>query len=214
MKSGPQRRYEAVLFDLLTALIDSWTLWNRVAGSEEAGRRWRAEYLELTYGCGDYEPYEKLVAAAAQRTGMRPGAAQALEDEWLSLPPWPEAPGLLASLSGTHRLGIVTNCSERLGRAAAGLFGVSFETVITAEKAGYYKPNPRPYQMALDALRLPAGKVLFVAGSGFDLVGTARVGLDTYWHNRVGLKPPPKAPRPVMESKGLEGVPALALSPA
>jgi hypothetical protein len=26
-------RYEAVLFDLLTALLDSWSLWNDVAGS-------------------------------------------------------------------------------------------------------------------------------------------------------------------------------------
>jgi hypothetical protein len=35
-----QKRYAAVLFDLLTGLLDSWTVWNRVAGSEEAGRRW------------------------------------------------------------------------------------------------------------------------------------------------------------------------------
>src|ERR1700741_4494661 len=26
-------RYDAVLFDLLTALLDSWTLWGKVAGS-------------------------------------------------------------------------------------------------------------------------------------------------------------------------------------
>ena len=42
----------AVLFDLLTALLDSWTVWNAAAGSEEKGRAWRAEYLRLTYGCG------------------------------------------------------------------------------------------------------------------------------------------------------------------
>lgn len=31
----------AVLFDLLTGLINSWTLWDDVAGSQEDGRRWR-----------------------------------------------------------------------------------------------------------------------------------------------------------------------------
>jgi len=36
-----ERRYDAVVFDLLTALIDSWTLWNFAAGSPEAGLRWR-----------------------------------------------------------------------------------------------------------------------------------------------------------------------------
>ena len=38
----------AVLFDLLTALLDSWTVWNSVAGSEAAGGMWRAEYLLVT----------------------------------------------------------------------------------------------------------------------------------------------------------------------
>ena len=60
------RRYEAVLFDLLTGLLDSWTLWNAVAGSEEAGRRWRAAYLAVTYRTGRYQPYEELVARAAE----------------------------------------------------------------------------------------------------------------------------------------------------
>jgi 2-haloacid dehalogenase len=46
----------AVLFDLLTALLDSWTLWNAVAGSETGGVVWRGEYLRLTYGCGAYVP--------------------------------------------------------------------------------------------------------------------------------------------------------------
>ena len=54
----------AVLFDLLTALIDSWALWNAVAGSEETGLAWRAAYLRLTYGAGAYVPYEDLVRAA------------------------------------------------------------------------------------------------------------------------------------------------------
>src|ERR1700752_2688663 len=40
----------AVLFDLLTALLDSWTTWNAAAGSEPRGRAWRAEYLRMTYG--------------------------------------------------------------------------------------------------------------------------------------------------------------------
>ena len=54
-------KYDAVVFDLLTALLDSWTLWNAVAGSEADGLRWRRRYLEITYGCGRYRPYETLV---------------------------------------------------------------------------------------------------------------------------------------------------------
>src|SRR4051794_8525593 len=60
-----ERRYDAVVFDLLTALIDSWTLWNAAAGSEADGLRWRRKYLELTYGQGAYRAYEDIVRAAA-----------------------------------------------------------------------------------------------------------------------------------------------------
>ena len=50
---------KAVLFDLLTALLDSWSVWNAAAGSEQKGRAWRAEYLRRTYGCGAYVTYER-----------------------------------------------------------------------------------------------------------------------------------------------------------
>ena len=59
-------KYDAVVFDLLTALIDSWTLWNDVAGSPENGMKWRRRYLGITYGCGAYRPYETLVREAAR----------------------------------------------------------------------------------------------------------------------------------------------------
>jgi len=196
-------KYKAVLFDLLTGLLDSWSVWNRVAGSEEAGRRWRAAYLELTYGCGAYRPYETLVAEAARSVGLDEGAAKVLKAQWHRIEPWSEAPEVLRNLKNNHKLGIVTNCSERLGRAAAGRLGVPFDVIVTSERAGFYKPDPGPYRLALSELDLKADEVLFVAGSGYDLIGTGRVGLDTYWHNRVGLPRPPGAPAPLRESRSL-----------
>ena len=52
----------------------------------------------------------------------------------------------------------------------------------------------------------PAGAA-FVAGSGYDLFGTAAVGLRTYWHNRAGLARPEGAPPADVESKTLDGLP-------
>ena len=207
-------KYQAILFDLLTALLDSWTVWDRAAGSSEGGRAWRAEYLKLTYGCGAYRPYETLVAEAAVAVGLGADYADKLEAAWQTLTPWSGVTATLAALKTTHRLGVVTNCSERLGRSAAECVGVAFDVIVTSERAGYYKPDPRPYQLALDDLGLPAAQVLFVSGSGFDLFGTAAVGLDTYWHNRIGLAAPIGAPRPLMESRDLAGLPALALTRA
>lgn len=190
---------KAVLFDLLTALLDSWTLWNDVAGSEERGRAWRAEYLRLTYGCGAYVPYEQLVREAAVATGLPAAAADTLEARWLELPPWSGAQAALDALAGRTKLAVVTNCSIRLGRQAANRLQVSWDCVVTAEEAGCYKPDPRPYRRALATLGVAPHEAAFVAGSGYDLFGTSAVGLRTYWHNRVGLARPEGAPPAALE---------------
>ena len=194
----------AVLFDLLTALLDSWSVWNASAGSEASGRAWRAEYLRLTYGCGSYVPNEDLVRQAARTTGLAPSAADALEANWLSLPVWSGAQAALDRLAGRTRLAVVTNCSTRLGRMAAARLRTPWDVVITAEKAGFYKPDTRPYRLALDMLGVSAAEAAFVAGSGYDLIGTSAVGLRTYWHNRVGLARPDGAPAAERESADLD----------
>lgn len=195
---------ELVLFDLLTALLDSWTLWNAVAGSAEMGRTWRMAYLKATYGCGTYRPYETLVEEAAIEVGLGKQAAAELEARWAGLQPWPEARRVLAELKPHYKLGIVTNCSEKLGHVAADLLGVPFDVVITSEKAGFYKPDPAPYRLALDTLGVAPANAVFVAGSAYDLFGTEKVGLPTIWHNRVGLAAPEGAPAPLITRPTLD----------
>lgn len=156
---------QAVLFDLLTALLDSWTVWNRAAGSEAQGRAWRADYLRRTYGCGAYQPYEQLVQEAAAAVGLPASAPQALEAHWVELPVWDGARELLQALRPYCRLGVVTNCSDRLGRQAASLLGVDWDVVVTSEEAGFYKPDPRPYALALARLQVRPEDAAFVAGS-------------------------------------------------
>ena len=194
----------AVLFDLLTALLDSWTVWNAVAGSDTAGAAWRAEYLRLTYGCGAYVPYEQLVRAAAHTAGLPDTAADALTARWQELAAWDGTQEVLDALQDRTKLAVVTNCSQRLGALAAGRLKTSWDCVVTAEEAGYYKPDPHPYRLALTRLGVPATEAAFVAGSGYDLFGTSAVGLRTYWHNRVGLKRPDRAPPANFESPTLD----------
>lgn len=197
---------KAVLFDLLTALLDSWTLWNRAAGSETMGRTWRAAYLRLTYGCGGYVDYETLVAQAANQVGLPASAADTLSATWLELAPWSGALAALEALRPHCKLAVVTNCSERLGQLAASILPVRWDAVVTAERAGAYKPDPRPYTLALDELRVASEDACFVAGSSYDMFGTAACGLRTYWHNRVGLAPVAGAPAAAFESPTLDAL--------
>jgi 2-haloalkanoic acid dehalogenase type II len=201
-------RYEVVLFDLLTALIDSWSLWNTVAGGEGLGRRWRAAYLRITYETGAYRPYEDLVAEAATAAGLDRGLAHTLSDRYGELNPWPDVVPILHRLAaGGLKLGIVTNCSRLLGRVAVGRIDAAFTCVVTAEDAGYYKPDPRTYRLALDHLGVVPDRCLFVAGSAYDLIGTARAGLATYWHDRIGMTAPAGAPPPLAHERTLAALP-------
>jgi 2-haloacid dehalogenase len=200
-------RYDAVLFDLLSALLDSWSLWDDVAGDEATGRRWRHRYLAITYATGDYVPYDELVARAAAEEGLGPVLPRELVRRWDELAPWPEAPAVVAALAEQVRVGVVTNCSVPLGRRAAARVGVPFDVVVTAEEAGAYKPRPAPYLRAVEALGLPRDRVLFVAGSRYDLAGASGAGLDVWWHNRVGLEGDPEHP-PVAEHPTLDPLPA------
>ena len=179
--------FDAVVFDLLTALIDSWTLWNDVAGSEEDGLRWRMEYLKLTYGAGPYRDYETIVAEAANAAGIDAQNAKNLSARWQELVAWPEACAVLANLAQRTKLAVVTNCSITLGRAAAANVFSHFDVVMTAKEAGYYKPRPEPYAKTLEALGTSPQRTLFVAGSASDVPGASALGMPVYWHNRIGL---------------------------
>lgn len=206
----PSHYPKAVLFDLLTALLDSWSLWNRAAGSADAGRPWRAAYLRLTYGCGAYAPYESLVREAAKQVGLPASAADRLETHWRELTPWSGAVDALKQLRPHCQLAVVTNCSQRLGELAASILPVNWDVVVTAERAGVYKPQKRPYVMALAELGVAAEDACFVAGSSYDLFGTAACGLRTYWHNRIGLAPAKDAPAADVESATLDALPSWA----
>jgi 2-haloacid dehalogenase len=182
-----ERRYDAVVFDLLTALIDSWSLWNAAAGSADEGLRWRRKYLELTYRQGAYRPYETIVRDAAAQSEMGAHCANELTRRWDELPPWAETIEVVRELARRVPLGVATNCSVALGRRAAARCGVTFAALVTAEEAGFYKPRPEPYRAVLAKLGTAPARTLFVAGSAADVPGAKGVGMPVYWHNRMGL---------------------------
>jgi 2-haloacid dehalogenase len=195
--------HKAIVFDLLTALLDSWTVWDTSIEPVEkhiaSGTTWRKRYLELTYGCGEYVDYETLVHRAAHDVGLSDATANNLSLNWDQIQPWPEVPAVLAQLkSQGFRLGVVTNCSTELGRRAvrncevtvknATGVDVTFDEVITAEESGFYKPNPKPYRDLLQKLGVNAEEALFVAGSSGDIPGASGVGMKVVWNNHVGLE--------------------------
>ncbi|EHK21693.1 uncharacterized protein TRIVIDRAFT_59881 [Trichoderma virens Gv29-8] len=186
----PSWRPKAIIFDLLTALLDSWTLWDACtpSGTASEGRLWRARYLELTFSAGAYVPYEQLVHKAAKDVGLPDSAPKELLENWDKLQPWPEYAQVLEQLRlKGYKLGVVTNCSRRLGNIAAGIIG-NFDSVVTAEESGFYKPVGKAYQAILTTMGVQAQDALFVAGSAGDVEGATNAGMKVVWHNKIGLR--------------------------
>lgn len=52
---------------------------------------------------------------------------------------------------------------------AASQVGIDFDVVVTAAQAGYYKPDPHPYEMALKLAGVKANEAIFVAGFAYDM---------------------------------------------
>jgi 2-haloacid dehalogenase len=181
----------AVCFDLLSALLDSWSVWGGVAaslGRADLGRAWRGRYLEVTSTVGEYRPYLALVAQAATEVGLPEDAAARLERAWDQLRPWPDVGPALGTLEVPTA--VVTNCSIDLGRRAVACVGARFDVVVTAEEAGAYKPDPAPYALACERLGHAPHEVAFVAGSPFDAHGALAFGFQVTWVNRLGAPVP------------------------
>jgi 2-haloalkanoic acid dehalogenase type II len=205
-ESTASMKFNAIAFDLLTALVDSWTLWAKVAGSDELGRLWRTTSLRIVTSAGVYQPYEEMVRRAAVELGLAPARADDLIARWGEIKPWPETPEILRRL-GLCRLAIVTNCSQRLAEIAAAATGGTFEVIMSAERAGYYKTDPRAYLAGAQALGLEPADILFVAGSAHDVPGAAGAGMKVYWSNRQGLPVPAGAPMPLVNAADLSVLP-------
>ncbi|KAI1165950.1 putative 2-deoxyglucose-6-phosphate phosphatase [Nemania serpens] len=212
----PHWRPKAIVFDLLTGLINSWSLWDAStpSGTPAEGRLWRERYLQITYGTGAYAPYEDLVKQAAREVGLPPSAPEGLLHEWENLSPWPEAGGVLRALRKRgYKLAVVTNCSKHLGHLAAR--GVeksasdgsgeefAFDAVITAEESGFYKPAKPAYEAIVAVLGLEVSDVLFVAGSSGDVQGATDASMKVVWHNKIGLAKKGEAV-PLVEGSSLD----------
>ena len=213
------RKYKAVAFDLLTALMDSWAFWIKVAGDESRGRAWRRASLRLVTTAGAYRSYEEIVFEAASEVRVLRRQAVRLLEDWAAgkLAPWPETPSILSKLAHQGwRTAVVTNCSQRLAEAAASATGHRFDRIVSAEKAGFYKTEPAAYKAGLDALgEQDASRVLFVAGSPHDVPGASAVGMDVYLSNRFNDPVPAGSPKPFMNEPNLLAIPDfLADGPA
>ena len=156
---------------------------------------WRQKQLEYTWLrslMGRYQDFwlvtGQALRFALRRLGITAGESQieALMSAYLTLSPFPEVPAALRVLRG-RPLAILSNGSPRMLESAvrsSGL-GAAFDHVLSVDAVGVYKPSPLVYDLAVRALDLPAGEILFVSSNAWDVAGAGAYGFRTCWCNRA-----------------------------
>jgi 2-haloacid dehalogenase len=105
--------------------------------------------------------------------------ARELNLAWHRLDGWPDvAPGL-ARLRQRCRLAPVSNGNISLMVDVARRNNFPWDAILGAEVAGDYKPKPRVYVAACEALDLPPADCMMVAAHTNDLMAAAKCGLRT-----------------------------------
>ncbi len=135
------------------------------------------------------EAYARRLAFTPQEEELE-GFAESIE-YW---PPFPDTKAALANLAEHFQLIALSNIDDELFAHSAKAMGVTFTALISAERVGAYKPDPRMFEALLAEAE---GPILHVAQSRFhDILPATAAGLDTVWINRPTID----ATRPVEAS--------------
>jgi len=139
---------------------------------------------------GASTPFSELIEAGLRRrlrlAGREErGAAEALELMG-TMPAYLETPRALETLRGVGlRLAVLAQSSVAAADGVLRFAGLRdrFELVLSAEESGAYKPDPRPYRMALErtGADAAAGEICHVSTYWWDVAGAKRAGLQTGW---------------------------------
>lgn len=190
----------ACVFDAYGTLFDVHAAAARCAEDlgDNAGplsAMWRTKQLEYTWLrslMNDYKPFWEVTKDgldfAMGALGLSsPELREKLLSLYWELAPYPEVPSVLARLrDGGFKTAILSNGSPDMLRGAvesAGL-GALLDDVRSVADVGTFKPDPRVYQLSVDALDVEPGGICFVSANGWDAHGAAHFGFQVVWVNR------------------------------
>jgi 2-haloacid dehalogenase len=114
-----------------------------------------------------------------------------LRDAFLKIKAWPDAADALHALKAKGlKLAFLSNMTADMlnrGLANAGLEGL-LDHVLSTDAIESFKPDPRAYQLGIDAFKLPKEQIVFAAFAGWDAAGAEWFGYPTFWVNRLGAR--------------------------
>jgi 2-haloacid dehalogenase len=194
------RSIKAIAFDGFP-IIDSRPVFARLeemfpGKGSELGNVWRTRQFEYTWlrtlG-GRYIDFWQVTeqslifAAKARSIDISAAEREQLMQSWLTLRAWADvAPALQQLKNAGIRMAFLSNLTETMLDAAvknSRLEGF-FEPHLSTDRVKAFKPDPRAYQMGVDAFKLKKEEIVFAAFAGWDASGAKWFGYPTFWVNR------------------------------
>ena len=172
---------------------------------------WRGEYQpgmeEVRNGRIPFSKLDVLhrrnLVRLLPRFGLQNLSDEVLDDltlVWHRLDAWPDVPAALARLKTKFILAPVSNGNISLMVDLARRNKLPWDAILGAELAGDYKPKPRVYIAACEALSLPPAQCMMVAAHSNDLAAASACGLRTAHTARVNeYGPNTGEPKPNVE---------------
>lgn len=215
---------DAAVFDAYGTIFDVMSVLGPAraklgAKAEQLGETWRRKQLEYTWlrsQMGLYADFwhvtgESLDFAMAAQ-GIEDGLMRAsLMQAYLSIGAYKDSGDVLARLKKAgKKTAILSNGNMSMLVAAANHAQISqhLDAVLSIDEVRVYKPHPSVYKLVTDKLGVPAARVLFVSGNGWDAAGAAAQGFQSLWINRASA-PYERLPGQVRaQIKGIGDVPA------
>jgi 2-haloacid dehalogenase len=152
--------------------------------------------LESEAEQGEFRPYrevlQSVVRGFGERLGFKPTEVQvrSLPDSLANWPPFPDTVAALRDLKTRYRLAIVSNVDDDLFAATARRLEVPFDHVITAQRAGAYKPSLKMFKLAQQRIGAAPRQWLHVGQSLYhDVIPAKSLGIATVWVNRPSPRP-------------------------
>jgi 2-haloacid dehalogenase len=113
-----------------------------------------------------------------------------LLEAYRNLKPFPEVADVMRALQGRKRA-ILSNGSPDMLNALVRNSGLdtSLDAVLSVDTIRIYKPDPRVYQLTVDALAVDREHIGFVSSNCWDACGARSFGFQVFWINRAGNPP-------------------------
>lgn len=177
---------------------------------------WRWYENEVSALDPPYVPYREVLERSLRTTlkdldmPIEPGDGEDFGDAMQTWEPFPESVEVLARLKEQFPLAVISNAQNDIINHAIEKLGDPFTYVVTAEDARAYKPDPRPFELALERAGAVSREVIHVARSQkVDLPRSTPMGIETVWVNRSAEALHENVPAPAHEIEDLHPLPGL-----